>query len=101
MENYKRLSEVEREEISRMLAQDCSFQDIARRLGRSTSTVSREVGLGNCDKYTYRAAKARNRARRNASKRKAGKFRLNGEHDLKRYVYKKLKLKWSPVQIAK
>ena len=100
MENYKRLSDVEREEISRMLAQDCSFQDIARRLGRHASTVSREVGRGSCNKYTYRAAKAQNRARRNAGKRKSGKFRLNNEMDLWRYIYKKLKHKWSPVQIA-
>ena len=100
MKNYKRLSEVEREEISRLLAQNCSFQDIARQLGRYASTVSREVGRGSCNKYTYRAAKAQNRARRNASKRKFGKFRLDGSQDLKRYIYKKLKLKWSPVQIA-
>jgi len=100
MKNYKRLSDVEREEISRMLAQNCSFQDIARQLGRYASTVSREVGGGSCNKHTYRAAKAQNRARRNVSKRKSGKFRLNGEQDLKRYICKKLKLKWSPVQIA-
>src|SRR3989344_5849524 len=100
MENYKRLSDVEREEISRMLAQDCSFQDIARRLGRYASTVSREVGRGSCNKYTYRAAKAQNRARRNAGKRKSGKFRLSSEQNLRRYIYKRLKLKWSPAQIA-
>ena len=100
MENYKRLNDVEREEISRMLAQGCSFQDIARRLGRYASTVSREVSRGSCNKYTYRAAKAQNRARRNASKRKSGKFRLSSEQNLRRYIYKRLKLKWSPVQIA-
>jgi len=101
MKNYQRLSEMEREEISRMLAQNCSFQDIARQLGRCPSTVSREIGGGSCNKYTYRAAKAQNRASRNASKRKSGKFRLNGEQALRRYIFKKLKLKWSPVQIAK
>ncbi len=100
MKNYKRLSDVEREEISRMLAQNCSFQDIAKQLNRHTSTISREVAKGSCNKYTYRAAKAQNRARRNASKRKAGKFKLDGNQELKRYIYKKLKLKWSPVQIA-
>lgn len=100
MGNYKRLSDAEREEISRSLAQDCSFQDIAGRLGRSASTISREISGGSCNKYSYRAARAQSRARRNASKRKGGKFRLKGEHDLRRYIYKKLKLKWSPVQIA-
>jgi len=101
MKNYKRLSDVEREEISRMLTQDCFFQDIAKRLGRYANTISREVDRGSCNKYTYRATKAQNRARRNAGKRKSGKFRLNGEIDLRHYIYGKLKLKWSPVQIAK
>ena len=100
MENYKRLSDVEREEISRLLAQGCSFQNIAKQLSRCVSTVSREISNGSCNKYSYRAARAQSRARRNASKRKFGKFRLNGEQDLKCYIYKKLKLKWSPVQIA-
>jgi len=101
MKNYKRLSDAEREEISRMLAQNCSFQNIARQLNRYASTVSREINQGSCNKYTYRAAKAQNRAKRNASKRKTGKFKLDGNQYLKNYIYKKLKLKWSPVQIAK
>jgi IS30 family transposase len=77
MKNYKRLSDVEREEISRMLAQDCSFQSIAKQSGRCASTISREVAKGSCNKYTYRAIKAQNRARRNASTRKAGRSKLN------------------------
>ena len=100
MKNYKRLSDAEREEISRLLAQNCSFNNIAKKIDRYVSTVSREVAKGGCNKYTYRAAKAQNRARRNASKRKAGKFRLDDDQKLKHYVCKKLKLKWSPVQIA-
>lgn len=101
MKNYKRLSEEEREEISRMLAQGCSFRGIAKQLNRYPSTITREISKGCCNKYTYRAIKAENRARRNASKRKAGKFKMDGHQELKRYIYKKLKLKWSPVQIAK
>jgi len=100
MKNYKRLNEVEREEISRMLAQNCSFQDIAKQLDRYTSTISREIDKGGCNKYTYRASKAQNRARRNASKRKSGKFKLDSNQKLKQYIFRKLKLKWSPVQIA-
>jgi IS30 family transposase len=100
MTNYKRLSDLEREEISRMLSQDCSFSDIARRLSRQTSTITREVSRGGCNKSTYRAAKAQNRARRNSAKRKAGKFRLNNEAELWQYIHKKLKKKWSPRQIA-
>jgi len=100
MNKYKRLSAAEREEISRMLAQKCSFQSIAKSLGRHVSTISREVGAGCCNKYTYRAGKAQARAVRNSRKRKEGRYVLDGNLKLKRYVYRKLRLKWSPTQIA-
>jgi len=100
MSNYKRLSDLERENISRMLSQKCSFHDIAKLLGRNTSTISREVNGGGGNKYTYRAVRAQNRARRNASKRKAGRHKLDAETKLWAYVRKKLKKKWSPRQIA-
>jgi len=100
MINYKRLNDLEREEISRMLSQKYSLNDIAKQLGRYTSTISREVNRGGCNKYTYRATKAQNRARRNASKRKAGKHRLNDSPELWKYICRKLKMKWSPRQIA-
>ena len=100
MKKYTRLSLEEREEISRMLAQQCSFQNIAKTLRRSVSTVSREIAAGSCNKYTYRAGKAQGRALRNSRKRKAGKYVMDKGVKLKRYVYRKLRLKWSPVQIA-
>jgi len=100
MNKYKRLSLEEREEISRMLAQKCSFQNIAKSLSRNVSTISREISAGSCNQYTYRASKAEARAIRNSRKRKAGKHLLNVNLRLKRYVYRKLRLKWSPVQIA-
>lgn len=83
-----------------MLAQKCSFQSIAKTLGRNVSTISREVGSGSCSQYTYRAEKAQNRAVRNSRKRRGGKYVLNDSVKLKRYVYRQLRLKWSPVQIA-
>jgi len=101
MKNYKRLSADEREEISRMLAQNCSLNDIAKSLSRYASTISREILLGSCNKHTYRAGKAQRRAVRNASKRRANKRILDDHLKLKRYIYKKLRKKWSPDQIAK
>jgi IS30 family transposase len=100
MNNYKRLDSNEREEISRMLAQKCSFRDIAETLGRHVSTISREISAGSGNKYTYRAVKAQKRAKRNASKRKRDKRILNDYLELWRYIHKKLKKKWSPTQIA-
>ncbi len=100
MKHYKRLNDLEREEISRMLSQKCSFRDIAKTLNRNVSTISREISAGSCNKYTYRAIKAENRARRNSAKRKIGKHKLNDNPKLLAYIVRKLKKKWSPCQIA-
>jgi IS30 family transposase len=100
MINYTRLNDLEREDISRMLSQKYSFRDIAKALNRNVSTISREVGAGSGNKYTYRAIKAQNRARRNAAKRKLGKHKLNDDRQLWSYIKKKLRKKWSPRQIA-
>jgi len=100
MKNYKRLSLEEREEISRMLAQKHSFQDISKLLNRNVSTISREIGSGGSNKYVYRASIAHRRAIRNSRKRKSDKRKLDDSLKLKRYIYRKLRLKWSPTQIA-
>ncbi len=100
MIKYKRLSGQEREEISRMLVQGCFLREIGRTLGRNVSSISREVRAGNCNQYTYRANRAQARSVRNSRKRKSGKYVLDDRLRLKRYVYRKLRLKWSPVQIA-
>ena len=101
MTNYKRLSFDEREEISRMLAQNCSLNNIAKALNRRASTISREVGGGGGNKHTYRAGQAQRRAIRNAKKRKKNKRILCQETRLKQYIHKKLRKKWSPAQIVK
>jgi IS30 family transposase len=100
MTNYTRLSDLEREEISRMLSQKCSFRSIAKVLNRNVSTISREIRGGSGSQYTYRAIKAQNRARRNSAKRKSGRYKLNDNPILRAYIIKKLKKKWSPRQIA-
>ena len=100
MVNYKRLSDLEREEISRLLSQQCSFNNIAKALGRNVSTISNEINAGSCNKYTYRAVKAQKRAKRNAAKRKSGKYKIDDNLELWMYIRQKLKLKWSPRQIA-
>lgn len=97
---YRRLGHEEREEISRKLAQGQSLRDIAGEIGRAPSTVSREIRQGSANKYTYRAHRAQKRAERNAQKRKAGKRKLMREEKLRDYVHEKLRLRWSPEQIA-
>ena len=92
-----RLSFAEREEISRGLAAGDSLRRIAARLGRSASTVSREVA-GNGGPRRYRAGVAEHRAWARATRPKVCKLATNAE--LAGMVAEKLQRRWSPQQIA-
>jgi IS30 family transposase len=92
-----RLSLVEREEISRGLAAGLSLRAIAAGLGRCPSTISREV-LANGGRRHYRAAQADAAAWTRASRPKPSK--LTGRVALTDLVADKLRLDWSPQQIA-
>lgn len=98
---YRRLKLAEREEISRELAVGMSLRDIGTILGRSPSTISREVNRIGMDRYTYRAIRSEKRATRNAGRRRGGKRKLNLNEFLCRYVRERLLQRWSPQQIAK
>lgn len=95
--NAKHLSEAEREEVSRGLARGDSLTQIARRLGRHCSTVSREVKRnGGAD--DYRATDAETRAVTQARRPKQCKLATNLK--LRKAVAFGLKHHWSPQQIA-
>lgn len=98
--SYQRLGLAEREEISRFLAAGCGIRKIARILNRNPGTISREVNRAGTNRYSYRAMRSENRARRNAAKRRGGKMKLGAHRKLWVYVYEKLLIRWSPEQIA-
>ncbi len=98
---YSRLTLDEREEISRGLAIGKSFHEIANDLGRSPSTISREVNKLWNNRDTYRAGCSHRRAKRNAKKRKFGKRKILMNDRLREYVEKNLRKSWSPEQVAK
>jgi IS30 family transposase len=91
------LSMAEREEISRGVAAGESYRQIAARLGRAPSTVSREV-TRNGGRHRYRAQLADAAAFCRAHRPKATKLVL--EPRLRAVVEAKLALRWSPQQIA-
>ena len=92
-----RLSLVEREEISRGLAAGLSIRAIAVALGRSPSTISREVSR-NGGVRRYRAARADQAAWARATRPKACKLAANPA--FRAIVEEKLQRRWSPKQIA-
>jgi IS30 family transposase len=91
------LSVADREEISRGLARGDSLRQIARGLGRPTSTVSREVARNN-GRDRYRAIDAEDRAWDRARRRQP--CLLAGNPRLRQVVADKLGQDWSPEQIA-
>ncbi|MBA7544164.1 IS30 family transposase ISLbi2 [subsurface metagenome] len=94
------LSINEREEISLGLAQGFSKNCIALSLGRSSSTICREVNRNTAKGQAYRAVKAQGRANKlRHLTRKSRKMDIN--IPLRDYVLFHLDQLWSPEQIAK
>jgi len=86
-----------REEISRGIVSDLPLRTIARQLGRSPSTVSREINRNSGLKH-YRASQADQAAWDRAHRPKQCKLAVNPA--LRRIVARKLRSNWSPDQIA-
>ena len=85
------LSFVEREEIAILQARDCGVREIAQRLGRSPSTISRELRRNAATRgggVEYRASTAQWHADRRARRPKAAKLAANDA--LRQYVQDRL-----------
>lgn len=95
--NVRHLSLEEREEISRGMAVGESLRSIALKLGRSASTVSREVAR-NGGRSGYRALRADRAAYRGARRPKVCKLATNPMLVL--LIEEKLGQWWSPQQIS-
>jgi IS30 family transposase len=97
------LSFAEREEIALDRAAGLGVRAIARRLGRSPSTISREIARGCLNRRPrgrYRASLAQARADARARRPKPAKLVLHRR--LREWVADKLeRLQWSPEQIAR
>jgi len=87
----------EREEISRAVVADQSIRSIAAGLGRSASTISREIRR-NGGQECYRASQADQAAWDRAHRPKVCKLAQN--RALAQIVTSKLQALWSPEQIA-
>lgn len=87
----RNLSFAEREEIALECARDTSVRAIARKLGRSPSTISREIRRNSATRggdFDYRALTAQWHADRAALRPKTSK--LAGNHALREYVEDRL-----------
>jgi IS30 family transposase len=91
------LSTQEREEISRGLVAGLSIRALGRLLGRSASTISREIAR-NGGPHKYRAAAADEKAWDRAQRPKP--CRLRTHERLRHVVAQRLRHHWSPQQIS-
>lgn len=91
------LTLAEREEVSRGLVAGRSLRAIAAALGRSASTLSREIARNGGSGH-YRAAAADSQAWKRSLRPKSCK--LARHSGLRQVVVAKLQLEWSPQQIA-
>ena len=85
------LSFAEREEIAILRAGGCGVREVARLVGRSPSTISRELrrnAATRCGRLDYRATTAQWHADRRARRPKPAKLAVND--DLRRYVQDRL-----------
>ncbi|PKY10262.1 IS30 family transposase, partial [Acidithiobacillus marinus] len=94
---YRQLMPDQRNQIQRGLNQGLSIRGIARQLGRSPSTISREIQRGRVEE-TYDAVCGREEAQR---RRRKGVRKLTEGSPLTLAVtHAILQRKWSPEQIA-
>lgn len=100
MENhgYTHLSMEEREEITRGLVQGLSLRAMARRLNRSSGTLSRELARNARDPGAYRAVEAHERAKAKAHCPRRQRKLLRPV--LWKAIQEHLRARWSPEQIA-
>ena len=95
---YTHLAFWEREEISRGLAQSVSLKEIAAILGREPSTIGREIDMsGGKENYGCEMAESLAKERSKIPKKKK---RLDTNPELKDFVFKHIRICWSPEQIA-
>lgn len=98
-QKYQQLQPIERMRIEIWKAENVSAQEMGRRLGRSPSTITREVKRNACEVQGYRAQDAQwlRSSRRTAAKPKP---KLHSEGVLWGVVCELLRWKWSPQEIA-
>ena len=99
IKSFKHLSLREREAISKGLSQGFSCEEIGKSIGRSGSTISRDIVRNKMTRETYWAIDADFHAdcREEIPKRPR---KIENNIFLKEYINSKIKLDWSPEQIA-
>lgn len=95
---YKRLDQIQRFEIEKLIALGKNNIQIAAALSVHPSTISRE--RNRLEKQPYDAIKALRDSIHKSLDKRLGKSKIDNNPKLKNFVYSHLKLHWSPQQIS-
>lgn len=99
MKKYQHITKYERLEISILLRKEYSIREIAVELGRSPSSISREIRTNSVQGgYSGKKANHKSYVRRKYSKYQA--MRIIQDMKLRSYIDTHLRLAWSPEQIS-
>lgn len=97
--NYQHLRPEERVEIAVLKGKGYSLRSIAKALGRSHSSLSRELRRNEVS-GSYEAPKAQHKAYCSRRRSKYQGMKVADHTELEKYIQEKLKLHWTPEQIA-
>lgn len=97
--NYQHLRPEERVEIAVLKGKGYSLRSIAKALGRSHSSLSRELRRNEVSGI-YEAPKAQHKAYCSRRRSKYQGMKVADHTELEKYVQEKLKRHWTPEQIA-
>lgn len=87
-------------ELAAFLRAGKNCSECGRLLGMNRSSVLREVKQNQDDDGVYRGASAHKKAMARRKKAKVSALKIENDQKLKRHIVRKLKLLWSPEQIA-
>lgn len=99
--SHKHITSFQRNELSALLRAGLKQKDIARLLNKSPSAICQELKRNKADTqigYSAKVAKENTKERRIKANKRFKKIENN--EWLKKYIIKKIKLYWSPDQIA-
>jgi len=99
MPKYDRLTEFERARISKMLSARSTYVSIAESLGRSVSTIGREI-YRNYAGGEYLAVEAHKKASKRQAYPHAPASKIMQHEQMKSLIHSKLSIRWSPKQIS-
>src|SRR5437868_12905860 len=98
MRKYRRLTRDQRYQIEALLTSGSSLRYIARQLGTTASTISREIQKAKANDGNYCASKSHDLSLRNIHKPRVKSRKIRGQLEI--YIREKILLDWSPEQIV-